>query len=89
MNPDANRGVVRVRPETETMTRQQLPCFVGISGQTVGAKGISPNLVGIPPGVPHPAVNCSASDRALAPVVRNVADEHESVVPYEQVTTLR
>ena len=38
----------------------------------------------IPPGMPHQAVNCSVSERALALVARNVADEQESVVPYER-----
>lgn len=38
-----------VRPTVETMTRQQLPYFVGISGKTVGAKGLSMHVVVIPP----------------------------------------
>jgi uncharacterized RmlC-like cupin family protein len=42
--------VVRVRPPAETMSRQRLPYFVGISGATAGARGISLNLVVIPPG---------------------------------------
>jgi uncharacterized RmlC-like cupin family protein len=42
--------IVTVRVPTETMTRQQLPYFVGISQSTVGAKGISMYLVVIPPG---------------------------------------
>ena len=42
--------VVTVRPAAETLTRQQLPYFVGISGSTTNAKGISMNLVIIPPG---------------------------------------
>jgi uncharacterized RmlC-like cupin family protein len=42
--------VVTVRPDTETLTRQRLPYFVGISKATAGAKGISMNLVIIPPG---------------------------------------
>lgn len=39
-----------LRPDTEVMTRQHLPYFVGISGQTVGAQGLSMHLVVIPPG---------------------------------------
>lgn len=39
-----------IRPELEVMTRQRLPYFVGISGQTVGATGLSMHLVVIPPG---------------------------------------
>lgn len=41
--------VVTIRPDSETMTRQQLPYFVGISQKTAGATGISMNLVIIPP----------------------------------------
>ena len=43
-------AIVTVRPSTETMTRQRLPNFVGISEATSGAKGISMNLVIIPAG---------------------------------------
>jgi uncharacterized RmlC-like cupin family protein len=48
--------VQALRPEREVMTRQRLPYFVGISGQTVGATGLSMHLVVIPPGAraePH------------------------------------
>lgn len=48
--------IVTVRPSAETMSRQQLPYFIGISEATAGAKGISMNLVVIPPGAsakPH------------------------------------
>lgn len=47
---------VTVRPETGTATLQGLPYFVGISGETVGAQGLSMSLVVIPPGAvsePH------------------------------------
>jgi uncharacterized RmlC-like cupin family protein len=37
----------------------------------------------IPAGVPHQPVNLSATERAVALVARNDADEHERVVPYE------
>ena len=50
MNDNASPAVQAVRPEQEVMTRQQLPYFVGISGQTVGARGLSMHLVVIPPG---------------------------------------
>ena len=43
-------GIVTVRPSAETMTRQHLPNYVGISEATAGATGISMNLVIIPPG---------------------------------------
>jgi uncharacterized RmlC-like cupin family protein len=44
-----------VRPDVEIMTKQRLPYFVGVSKETVGAKGISMNLVVIPPGAsPEP-----------------------------------
>ena len=42
--------IVTVRPETTTLTKQQLPNFVGISGASAGAKHLSMNLVIIPPG---------------------------------------
>lgn len=55
--PTAHHGsIVAVRPTEEIMTRQHLPSFVGISEATAGAKGISMNLVIIPPGgaaIPH------------------------------------
>ncbi|GAB4469291.1 MAG: hypothetical protein OHK0037_27420 [Elainellaceae cyanobacterium] len=55
--PQPNDGeIITVRPDAETLTRQRLPYFVGISGNTAGTKGISMNLVIIPPGAaaePH------------------------------------
>jgi uncharacterized RmlC-like cupin family protein len=42
--------IVTVRPTATTMTRQQLPNFVGISAATAGAQHLSMNLVVIPPG---------------------------------------
>lgn len=41
--------VIPVRPQAEVMTKQRLPYFVGISGQTVGARCLSMHLVVIPP----------------------------------------
>lgn len=46
----SSQEVVTIRPDAETPTRQNLPYFVGISGATAGTKGISMNLVIIPPG---------------------------------------
>lgn len=45
-----------VRPDREVMTTQRLPYFVGLSGATVGATGLSMHIVVIPPGAraqPH------------------------------------
>ncbi len=42
--------VVRVRPEKQIETKQQIPYFVGISKETANAQGISMNLISIPPG---------------------------------------
>jgi uncharacterized RmlC-like cupin family protein len=42
--------IVTIRPKKTTMTKQQLPNFVGISGMTAGARHLSMNLVVIPPG---------------------------------------
>ena len=50
------RKVQALRPEREIMTRQGLPYFVGLSGSTVGARGLAMHLVVIPPGAraePH------------------------------------
>jgi uncharacterized RmlC-like cupin family protein len=45
-----NAEIITVRPAATTMTRQQLPNFVGISEATVGARCLSMNMVIIPPG---------------------------------------
>jgi uncharacterized RmlC-like cupin family protein len=45
-----------VRPDRAVMTTQRLPYFIGISGGTVGATGLSMHMVVIPPGAkadPH------------------------------------
>lgn len=50
------RKVQALRPEHEVMSRQSLPYFIGISGNTVGAQGLSMHIVVIPPGAraaPH------------------------------------
>ncbi len=46
----SNAEIVTIRPAGTTMTRQQLPNFVGISEATAGAKHLSMNTVIIPPG---------------------------------------
>src|SRR5262249_9412928 len=55
--PDSkSQTIVAVRPERAVMTRQRLPYFLGISGQTVGARGLSMHMVVLPPGAsaePH------------------------------------
>ena len=51
-----NAAVVTVRPPSETMTKQRLPYFLGISAATAGAQGICMHLISIPPGAaaePH------------------------------------
>ncbi len=48
--------VVALRPGREVLTRQRLPYFVGVSGETAGSRGLSMHLVVIPPGgvaAPH------------------------------------
>jgi uncharacterized RmlC-like cupin family protein len=53
---NAQLKVLAVRPDREFLTRQRLPYFIGISGQTVGSSGLSMHLVVIPPGAraePH------------------------------------
>lgn len=52
----ADAAVVTVRPPAETMTKQHVPYFLGISAATAGARGLSLHLVCIPPGAsaePH------------------------------------
>ena len=54
MNFDSD--IVTIRPETAVGTLQDLPNYVGISSATAGARGISMNIVVIPPGArarPH------------------------------------
>lgn len=56
-DPAASGGdVALIRTPPEILSRQGLPNFVGISGNTVGARALSMNLVVIPPGAsaePH------------------------------------
>lgn len=124
-----DRKVQALRPEAEVMTRQGLPYFIGISGKTVGARGLSMHIVVIPPGaraephrhigyetgiyvlegrvctrwgeslehevvsepgdflfvppgVPHEAINLSATEPARAIVARNDPEEQDKVEPY-------
>lgn len=54
--PCSEGDPITVRPDAEVMTRQKLPYFLGISGQTAGTKSLSMHLVVIPPGTtatPH------------------------------------
>lgn len=121
--------VQALRPDREVMTRQRLPYFVGISGESVGATGLSMHIVVIPPGaraephvhvgyetgiyvlegcvrtrwghslehevvsgagdflfvppgVPHEAINLSATEPARAVVARNDPAEGDKVEPY-------
>lgn len=55
LRPDPRR-VQAVRPDHEVVSRQRLPYFIGVSGETVGASGLSMHIVVIPPGAraaPH------------------------------------
>jgi len=45
-----SKEIVTIRPSVETMSRQRLPYFIGVSEATVGAKGLCMHLVVIPPG---------------------------------------
>lgn len=129
MNTNTAGKVIAVRPDREVMTTQKLPYFVGISGETVGANGLSMHIVVIPPGaraephlhvgyetgiyvlegrvltrwgaalehevvseagdflfvppgVPHEAINLSATQPARAVVARNDPAERDKVEPY-------
>ena len=121
--------VQNVRPDREVMTRQRLPYFIGISGQTVDATGLSMHMIVVPPGgrsephihvgyetgiyvlegtvctrwgptlehevvsqpgdflfvppgVPHEAINLSATEPARAIVARNDPAEQDKVLPF-------
>jgi uncharacterized RmlC-like cupin family protein len=53
---DQQRRVLGLRPDREITTRQRLPYFVGISGETAAAQHLSMHLIVIPPGAraePH------------------------------------
>jgi len=125
----APRELVVVRPQQQVLTRQRLPYFLGISGETVGAQGLSMHMVVIPPGakadphshigyetgiyvlegrvltrwgsslqneivseagdflfvppgVPHEAINLSATEPARAIVARNDPAEQDKVEPF-------
>ena len=129
MNEAATPDVKAIRPQREVLTKQRLPYFVGISGDTVGARGLSMHMVVIPPGakadphshrgdetaiyvlegrvetrygarleasvvseagdflfippgIPHEAINLSATEPARAIVARNDPCEQDNVVPY-------
>ena len=118
-----------IRPDRAVDTLQKLPYFIGVSGSTVGASGLSMHLVVIPPGaraephvhvgyetgiyviagrvetrygeglaqsivseagdflfvppgVPHEAINLSATEPARAIVARNDPEEQDKVAPY-------
>ena len=129
MSESAPSRVRAVRLDRAVATRQKLPYFVGVSGASAGATGLSMHLVVIPPGarsephahrghetaiyvlegrvetrwgeglaqsvvsepgdflfippgVPHQAINLSASEPARAIVARNDPAEQDNVVPY-------
>ena len=66
-------AVQAIRPDTEVLTRQRLPYFIDISGQTVGASGLSMHLVVIPPGAqaePHVHVGYETGIYVLEGTVR-------------------
>ena len=53
---EALPSVRAIRPDKEVPTRQGLPYFLGVSGRTAGACGLSMHMVVIPPGAraePH------------------------------------
>ena len=56
MDAASKPSVTAVRPDRAVLTSQRLPYFIGISGDTTGACGLSMHLVVIPPGArsePH------------------------------------
>lgn len=54
--PQEPQTLRAIRPDRAVDTLQKLPYFIGVSGSTVGATGLSMHLVVIPPGAraePH------------------------------------
>ena len=50
------QDVRAIRPDRAVLTRQKLPYFIGVSGRTSDARGLSMHMVVIPPGArsePH------------------------------------
>ncbi|MCC7121993.1 MAG: cupin domain-containing protein [Gammaproteobacteria bacterium] len=127
--PTTVQTVTAIRPGEAVTTIQQLPYFVGISGRTAQATGLSMHVVVIPPGaraqphrhlgyetglyvlsgrvltrwgdrlehetiseagdflfvppgIPHEAVNLSATEPARAVVARNHPGEQDLVEVY-------
>ena len=82
--PSEVRAVV---PTSEVATLQRLPYFLGISGQTVGAAGLSMHLVVIPPGAqaePHVHVGYETGIYVLEGTVRTRWGAH---LEHEVVST--
>ena len=50
MEAASKPSITAIRPDRQVMTSQRVPYFIGISGDTVGATGLSMHLVVIPPG---------------------------------------
>jgi uncharacterized RmlC-like cupin family protein len=56
MSQDSTYQVKAVTPQPEITTKQGVPYFLGISGDTAGSKGLSMHLITLPPGAvaaPH------------------------------------
>ncbi len=54
--PQEPQTLRAIRPDRAVQTLQRLPYFIGVSGSTVGARGLSMHVVVIPPGAraePH------------------------------------
>jgi uncharacterized RmlC-like cupin family protein len=55
-DPQQSQTLRAIRPDRAVDTLQRLPYFIGVSGSTVGARGLSMHLVVIPAGAraePH------------------------------------
>ncbi|UUX94948.1 cupin domain-containing protein [Aquabacterium sp. J223] len=72
-------AVQAVRPTEEVATLQRLPYFLGISGASVGAGGLSMHLVVIPPGAqaePHVHLGYETGIYVLEGTVRTRWGQH-------------
>jgi uncharacterized RmlC-like cupin family protein len=66
--PAAQAGVVRIRPDKATATRQGVPIRAGVSARTAGATGICMNVIELAPGAaarPHAHVGVETAIHIL------------------------
>jgi uncharacterized RmlC-like cupin family protein len=76
----APQQVMLIKSPPEILTRQKLPNFVGISAETAGARGLSMNLVIIPPGASAEPHFHKGFESAVYVLEGRVETRYESVI---------